>query len=58
MYEVGDMVEAKKKHPCGSALWRITRTGADYKLQCSQCGRVVMLSYDDFKRMIKRKVDK
>ncbi len=56
MYEIGDIIETKKKHPCGSVKWEITRTGADYKLRCLGCGRIVMLSYDDFKRRAKRKV--
>ena len=28
---VGDLVQMKKPHPCGSLRWRITRTGADIK---------------------------
>ncbi len=58
MYTVGDIIQTKKKHPCGSDTWEITRTGADYKLRCTGCGRIVMLSYDDFKRRVKGKVVK
>ena len=53
-YTVGDIVETKKPHPCGSRAWKITRTGADYKMKCQGCGRIVMLSYPDFIRRVKR----
>lgn len=33
-YKIGDIVELKKQHPCGSKLWKITRTGVDFKLKC------------------------
>ena len=49
-----DRVELKKPHPCGSREWEITRTGADYKIKCQGCGRIVMLSYPDFIRRVKR----
>ncbi len=41
--QIGDLVQMKKPHPCGSREWIITRTGADIKLRCQGCGRVVML---------------
>ena len=53
-YTGGDIVETKKPHPCGSREWEITRTGADYKIKCQGCGRIVMLSYPDFIRRVKR----
>ena len=42
-YKVGDIVRTKKKHPCGSKLWEITRVGVDFKLKCQGCGHVVVL---------------
>ena len=32
--QVGNIIELKKKHPCGSYEWEILRTGADFKLKC------------------------
>lgn len=32
--KIGDIVETKKKHPCGSSEWKITRMGVDFKLEC------------------------
>ena len=49
-----DIVEMRKKHPCGSAVWTVTRIGADIKMKCSGCGRVVMLDRVEFLRRRKR----
>lgn len=54
VYSLGDKVTTKKKHPCGNDVWTVIRTGADYKIRCDKCGRVVMLSRDDFLRAIKK----
>ena len=43
VYDVGDIVKLKKKHPCGSQEWEILRTGADFRLRCMGCGHQVML---------------
>ena len=45
---LNDLVEMKKPHPCGSDRWKIIRTGADVKIKCLGCGRIVMLSRADF----------
>lgn len=50
-----DTVEMRKKHPCGSVLWTVTRIGADIKIKCDGCGRVVMMDRVEFLRR-RRKV--
>ena len=35
-YKLGDVVETKKPHPCGSRQWTIIRTGMDYKIKCKE----------------------
>ncbi|MGI6193685.1 MAG: DUF951 domain-containing protein [Christensenellales bacterium] len=47
-FELGDTVKMKKPHPCGSSEWVITRTGADIKIKCLGCGRIVMLDRELF----------
>ena len=42
-FSLGDRVILKKPHACGENLWEIVRVGADVKLKCTACGRVVML---------------
>ena len=52
-YSVGDNVTTKKNHACGGNAWQILRVGADYKLQCLKCGRVVMMNSDKFHKAVK-----
>lgn len=56
-YNVGDVVKTKKKHPCGSDLWEITRVGVDFKLKCKGCGHVLMLERPKALKMIKKKIE-
>jgi len=51
-----DIIEMRKKHPCGSVLWLVTRIGADIKIKCEGCGRVVMMDRVDFLRRRKKVV--
>ncbi|MBQ2714173.1 MAG: DUF951 domain-containing protein [Clostridia bacterium] len=55
-YNLGDRVETKKAHPCGGKTWEIVRVGVDYKLKCESCGRLVMISAEDMKKIVKRKI--
>lgn len=54
VYSLGDKVITKKNHPCGGNVWTIVRTGADVKLRCDKCGRVVLFSMPDFLKAIKK----
>ncbi|MFQ5827453.1 MAG: DUF951 domain-containing protein [Dehalococcoidia bacterium] len=51
--ELGDVVELKKKHPCGSKRWQVFRVGADIGIQCLGCGRQVLLERRILQRRIK-----
>lgn len=55
---IGDVVAMRKPHPCGSSEWTVIRTGADIKIRCSGCGRVVMLDRDTFLRRRKAVVSR
>ncbi len=52
--KLGDVLELKKGHPCGANQWEVTRLGADIKLKCQACGRLVMLPRWKLERRIKR----
>ena len=43
-YKLGSIVVMKKPHPCGTNEWEIVRIGADIKLKCVNCSRVIMIS--------------
>lgn len=55
-YSIGDIVETKKQHPCGSKNWEITRVGVDFKLKCLGCEHVVMLDREKAIKSIKKKL--
>ena len=51
---LGDIVQMRKTHPCGSDRWTIIRVGADIKIRCSLCGRIVMMDRADFVKRMKK----
>jgi len=53
-YIVGTVVEMKKGHPCGENKWEIVRLGADIKIKCIKCGRIVMIPRVEFNKKIKK----
>lgn len=55
---LGDVVEMKKPHACGSKTWTITRLGVDLKLKCTKCSHEIMMDRLEFNKKIKKKVDK
>ena len=36
---VNDKLTMKKQHPCGSREMLVLRTGMDFRLRCTGCGR-------------------
>ena len=55
-YQIGDIVELKKQHPCGSKLWQITRIGVDFKLKCQGCSHEIMIERQKALKIIRRKI--
>ena len=53
-FSLGDRVILKKPHACGENLWEIVRVGADVKLKCSGCERVIMLDRLEFLKRAKK----
>lgn len=53
IYNINDKVITKKLHPCGCNSWTIIRTGADIKIKCDNCGRIVMIGLDKFPKAVK-----
>ena len=51
---LGDVVLTRKQHPCGSSEWTVIRTGADIKICCSGCGRIVMMDRETFLKRRKK----
>lgn len=57
-YKVNDIVTLKKGHPCGEKKWEILRTGADIKLKCLGCDKIVWLTRLEFNKRIRKIQDK
>ena len=56
VFNIGDIVEMKKVHPCGSKNWEIIRVGADIKIKCCGCARLVMLDRSKFEKGVKKMI--
>ncbi|RPI98140.1 MAG: DUF951 domain-containing protein [Chloroflexi bacterium] len=51
---VGDVVQMRKSHPCGSDRWQVYRVGADIGLRCLGCDHRVLMPRRKFERGVKR----
>ena len=51
---VGDVLELKKEHPCGSRRWKVLRVGMDFRLKCEGCGHELMLPRSKAEKSIKK----
>ena len=54
VYDVGDIVQLKKGHPCGSNEWEILRVGADFRLRWCGCSHMIMVP----RRMVEKNTKK
>jgi len=53
-FELHDIVEMKKQHPCGTNAWKIIRMGADIRIKCEGCGHSVMIPRREFGKKMKK----
>ncbi len=51
---VGDLLEMKKNHPCGSKVFKVLRIGSDLKISCTGCGRSLTIERIKVEKMIKK----
>lgn len=51
---LGDILELKKEHPCGSREWLVLRVGMDFRLRCAGCGHEVMIPRTKAEKNIKK----
>lgn len=51
---INDLVQMRKKHPCGTDRFVVIRTGADIKIKCTQCGRIIMMERAVFEKRMKK----
>ncbi len=53
-YQIDEIIKTKKPHVCGSNLWKVIRTGADIKIECQGCKRVIMMASYELDKKIKK----
>ena len=53
-FELHDIVEMKKQHPCGTNAWKIIRMGADIRIKCEGCSHSVMIPRREFEKKMKK----
>ncbi len=54
---MGQVVQLRKPHPCGSDKWVVVRLGTDIGIRCLGCGRRVLLPRSPFLKRVKRWLD-
>lgn len=57
IYLVGDELEFKKTHPCGSKNWKVVSIGVTYKLECMGCQRIILVPRAELKKKVKKKIN-
>ena len=51
---VGDMLELKKQHPCGTKIFKVARVGSDVRIVCQGCRRDMTLDRIKLEKSIKK----
>ena len=54
MYKLDEIIKTKKPHVCGANECKVIRTGADIKLECQGCKRVIMLASYELDKRVKK----
>ena len=52
--KLGDVLEMKKNHPCGSKSFEVLRVGMDFRLKCTGCGHEIMIARQKAEKNIKK----
>ena len=53
-FEVDDILELKKPHPCGAKKMRVARVGSDIRVICTGCGRDMTLLREKLEKAIRK----
>ncbi len=54
VFNLHDIVEMKKEHPCGTNSWKVIRLGMDIRIKCQGCGHSVLIPRKEFARKMKK----
>lgn len=53
-FQVDDLLELKKPHPCGSHTFRVARVGSEVRIVCTGCGRDLILDRVKLEKAIRK----
>ncbi len=53
-FELGDVVQMKKNHPCGSNEMEVIRMGMDIRIKCIGCQHSVLLPRSKFEKNMRK----
>lgn len=53
-FQLGDIVQMKKNHPCGSNEMEIIRMGMDIRIKCVRCKHSVLIPRAKFEKNMKK----
>ncbi len=53
-FGIGDVVELKKAHPCGTNAWKVIRMGMDIRMKCTGCDHSVLVPRAKFEKRLKK----
>ena len=53
-FEIGDIVELKKPHPCGSKQFKILRVGSEMRIVCLGCTHDMTIDRIKLEKAVKR----
>jgi hypothetical protein len=53
-FQLNDVVEMKKPHPCGVNRWKVIRMGMDIRIKCQGCDHSIMLPRREFSKKMKK----
>lgn len=53
--EENEVIEFKKKHPCGGYSWKVLRSGSDCRLMCTTCGHQIEIARYKVEQNLKNK---
>lgn len=54
VFNVGDVLLMKKKHPCSADTFKVMRGGTDVRVVCQGCGRDMTIERTALEKMIKK----
>jgi hypothetical protein len=53
-FQMGDIVQMKKPHPCGTNEWEIIRMGMDIRIKCVNYKHSVLIPRLEFEKKMKK----